>query len=78
MTAKGIQVEAFRISYVGEQGWEPHVAFSYGLSLWDLVYELKGTKGDASLLSNFKRWWNLAQSAPRGLESRTQLDRNIH
>ena len=39
ITLKGIPVLAFRISYVGEQGWELHVPFSYGLSLWDLVYE---------------------------------------
>ena len=37
LTLQGIPVEAFRISYVGEQGWELHVDFSYGLSLWDLV-----------------------------------------
>ncbi len=39
ITLGGIPVMAFRISYVGEQGWELHVPFSYGLSLWDLVYE---------------------------------------
>ncbi len=38
ITLRGIPVLAFRISYVGEQGWELHVPFSYGLSLWDLVY----------------------------------------
>ena len=38
ITLKGIPVLAFRISYVGEQGWELHVPFSYGLSLWDLIY----------------------------------------
>lgn len=39
ITLQGIPVLAFRISYVGEQGWELHVPFSYGLSLWDLVYD---------------------------------------
>lgn len=39
ITLRGIPVHAFRISYVGEQGWELHVPFSYGLSLWDLIYE---------------------------------------
>ncbi|MDH3380702.1 MAG: FAD-dependent oxidoreductase, partial [Gammaproteobacteria bacterium] len=39
ITLRGIPVLAFRISYVGEQGWELHVPFSYGLSLWDLIYE---------------------------------------
>ena len=38
ITLSGIPVLAFRISYVGEQGWELHVPFSYGLSLWDLVH----------------------------------------
>ena len=37
ITLQGIPVHAFRISYVGEQGWELHVPFSYGLSLWDLI-----------------------------------------
>ena len=36
---RGIPIWAFRISYVGEQGWELYVPFSYGLSLWDLLYE---------------------------------------
>ncbi len=39
ITLQGIPVHAFRISYVGEQGWELHVPFSYGLSLWDLIFE---------------------------------------
>ncbi|MCW8907542.1 MAG: FAD-dependent oxidoreductase [Sedimenticola sp.] len=36
---QGIPVWAFRISYVGEQGWELHLPFSYGLRLWDLLFE---------------------------------------
>lgn len=39
ITLGGVPVMAFRISYVGEQGWELHVPFSYGLTLWDLIYE---------------------------------------
>lgn len=35
----GLPIWAFRISYVGEQGWELHVPFSYGLSLWDRLFE---------------------------------------
>mgnify|MGYP000317710212 CR=1 FL=1 len=38
-TLKGIPVKGFRISYVGEQGWELHVPMSYALSLWDMLYE---------------------------------------
>lgn len=36
---QGIPIWAFRISYVGEQGWELHLPFSYGLKLWDLLYD---------------------------------------
>jgi len=36
---RGMPVWAFRISYVGEQGWELYTPFSYGLGLWDLLYE---------------------------------------
>lgn len=35
----GLPLWAFRISYVGEQGWELYVPFSYGLALWDLLFE---------------------------------------
>ena len=35
----GIPVWAFRISYVGEQGFELYTPFSYGLALWDLLFE---------------------------------------
>src|SRR5699024_5728072 len=35
----GIPVWAFRISYVGEQGWELYVPMSYGLALWDMLYD---------------------------------------
>ena len=38
-TLRGIPVTGFRISYVGEQGWELHFPFSHGLPLWDLLYE---------------------------------------
>lgn len=39
ITIRGIPVYAFRISYVGEQGWELHVPFDHGLALWDLLFE---------------------------------------
>ncbi|MGM0536331.1 MAG: GcvT family protein [Pseudomonadota bacterium] len=35
----GLPIWAFRISYVGEQGWELYVPFSYGLALWDLLFD---------------------------------------
>jgi glycine cleavage system aminomethyltransferase T/glycine/D-amino acid oxidase-like deaminating enzyme len=36
----GLPVLAYRISYVGEQGWELHVPFSHGLALWDALFGL--------------------------------------
>ena len=33
----GKQVAAFRISYVGEQGWELHMAYEDGLAVWDAL-----------------------------------------
>jgi glycine cleavage system aminomethyltransferase T len=38
-TLRGIPVKGFRISYVGEQGWELHFPMSYGLPLWDMLYD---------------------------------------
>jgi len=39
ITLRGIPVKGFRISYVGEQGWELHFSFGYGLALWDMLRE---------------------------------------
>ncbi|MCP3690197.1 MAG: FAD-dependent oxidoreductase [Gammaproteobacteria bacterium] len=55
LTLKGIPVEAFRISYVGEQGWELHVPFSYGMSLWDLVYAEGATPVGIETYANSRR-----------------------
>jgi glycine cleavage system aminomethyltransferase T/glycine/D-amino acid oxidase-like deaminating enzyme len=55
ITLRGIPVLAFRISYVGEQGWELHVPFSYGLSLWDLVYEQGATPVGVETYANSRR-----------------------
>ncbi|MDZ7749843.1 MAG: FAD-dependent oxidoreductase [Halofilum sp. (in: g-proteobacteria)] len=38
ITVKGTPVMAFRISYVGEQGWELHFAYDDGLALWDTLH----------------------------------------
>ena len=35
----GVPVWAFRISYVGEQGFELYCPFSYGLTIWDALYD---------------------------------------
>ena len=55
ITLRGIPVLAFRISYVGEQGWELHVSFSYGLSLWDLIYEQGATPVGVETYANSRR-----------------------
>ena len=39
ISISGIPIWAFRISYVGEQGWELYVPFSYGITLWDMLIE---------------------------------------
>ncbi len=36
----GVKVWAFRISYVGEQGWELYFPFADGLKLWDALADL--------------------------------------
>ncbi|MEO0329889.1 MAG: FAD-dependent oxidoreductase [Pseudomonadota bacterium] len=33
----GHEVSAFRISYVGEQGWELHMKYENGLAIWDAL-----------------------------------------
>lgn len=39
ITIAGKTVTAFRISYVGEQGWELHMAYEDGLAVWDALRE---------------------------------------
>ncbi len=36
----GKSVTAFRISYVGEQGWELHMRYEDGLAVWDALREI--------------------------------------
>ncbi|MCH8553199.1 MAG: FAD-dependent oxidoreductase [Natronospirillum sp.] len=55
LTLKGIPVSAFRISYVGEQGWELHVPFAYGLALWDLIHDLGVTPVGIETYANSRR-----------------------
>ena len=38
ITVAGIDVWAFRISYVGEQGWELYFSFDDGLKIWDAFF----------------------------------------
>ena len=55
ITLRGIPVMAFRISYVGEQGWELHLPFSYGLALWDMIYEQGATPVGVETYANSRR-----------------------
>lgn len=55
ITLRGIPILAFRISYVGEQGWELHVPFSYGMSLWDLIFEQGATPVGVETYANTRR-----------------------
>jgi len=52
---RGIPVWAFRISYVGEQGWELYVSPSYGLALWDMLYERGVTPVGIETYANTRR-----------------------
>ncbi len=52
---RGIPVWGFRISYVGEQGWELYVPFSYGLGLWDLLHEQGVTPVGIETYANSRR-----------------------
>ncbi|TFH88022.1 FAD-dependent oxidoreductase [Billgrantia azerbaijanica] len=52
---RGLPIWAFRISYVGEQGWELYVPFSYGLTLWDLLFEQGVTPVGIETYANSRR-----------------------
>ncbi|MDX1609019.1 MAG: FAD-dependent oxidoreductase [Halofilum sp. (in: g-proteobacteria)] len=51
----GVTVMAFRISYVGEQGWELHFDFDDGLKLWDALYEQGVTPVGIETYANSRR-----------------------
>jgi glycine cleavage system aminomethyltransferase T len=48
-------VKGFRISYVGEQGWELHFSLSYGLALWDMFREIGITPIGIETYANSRR-----------------------
>jgi glycine cleavage system aminomethyltransferase T/glycine/D-amino acid oxidase-like deaminating enzyme len=52
---RGLPVWAFRISYVGEQGWELYISPSYGLALWDMLYEQGVTPVGIETYANTRR-----------------------
>ena len=51
----GVTVKAFRISYVGEQGWELHFDHADGLPVWDALYELGVLPVGIETYSNSRR-----------------------
>ncbi len=52
---KGTAVSAFRISYVGEQGWELHFSFDDGLALWDTLHGQGVTPVGVETYANSRR-----------------------
>ena len=52
---QGIPIWAFRISYVGEQGWELYVPYPYGLRLWDLLFAAGVTPVGIETYANSRR-----------------------
>ena len=55
ITVQGVTVWAFRISYVGEQGWELYFPFSEGLGLWDALFALGVTPVGIETYANSRR-----------------------
>jgi len=51
----GVQVSAFRISYVGEQGWELHFAIDDGLAVWDALADKGVTPVGIETYANSRR-----------------------
>lgn len=54
-TLRGVPVKGFRISYVGEQGWELHYSMSYGLALWEMFREVGITPVGVETYANSRR-----------------------
>ena len=55
ISVSGIPIWAFRISYVGEQGWELYVPFSYGITLWDILIDKGVVPVGAETYGNSRR-----------------------
>ncbi len=51
----GVEVSAFRISYVGEQGWELHFRYADGLRVWDALAALGVTPVGIETYANSRR-----------------------
>ena len=55
ISAGGVQVSAFRISYVGEQGFELHFAYRDGRALWDALHAQGVTPVGIETYANSRR-----------------------
>jgi len=55
VSINGVTVSAFRISYVGEQGWELHFKYEDGLVVWDALAELGVTPIGIETYANSRR-----------------------
>jgi len=55
LTIGGAKVAAFRISYVGEQGWELHFDYADGLAVWDALAEQGVTAIGVETYANSRR-----------------------
>ena len=51
----GVKVAAFRISYVGEQGWELHFNYADGLAVWDALASQNVTPIGVETYANSRR-----------------------
>ncbi|MEM7406462.1 MAG: FAD-dependent oxidoreductase [Pseudomonadota bacterium] len=51
----GVTVSAFRISYVGEQGWELHCRYEDGLAVWDALHAQGVTPVGVETYANSRR-----------------------
>jgi len=55
ISIKGVKVTAFRISYVGEQGWELHFNYDDGLVVWDALAAMGVTPIGVETYANSRR-----------------------
>jgi len=55
LTIAGVRIAAFRISYVGEQGWELHFDYDDGLAVWDALAEAGVTPIGIETYANSRR-----------------------
>ena len=70
----GIKIWAFRISYVGEQGWELYFDFADGLALWDALAALGVVPVGIETYSNARR----VEKSLRVQNTDLEIDYNLY